>query len=313
MGVKKKREIDDTIRYKCRIVVKGFMQVPGTDFTEHFSLVATDATIRLIYAMVLWNSEWTCHMFDVEAAFLNATLDKSMYIEWPPGITQLKVIDENTKNNTCIELVKSMYGNVDAALRRMRIFTDIMITKVGMTLSRADPCLFLQFNTDKKLQLLVAVYVDDVLIAGELTDIEKLKNAVKQVVNITDLGLLRKHCGIWYEWGYDPNGNKYLEANMNDFVQALIADYEKEFGMVSYVSTPGKQNTVLSKNEETPHLLDKYRSFLGRLMYYVVKLAPDCANAGRELSQFMSNPNKTHWEAMTRIIGYLKTKKEHTL
>jgi len=119
---KKKREVDGTTRYKCRIVVKGFMQIPGTDFTEYFSPVVTDATIHMLYAMTLWHPTWTCHMFDVEAAFLNATLDKSMYIDWPPGITQLGFITKETQNNECIEFVKLMYGNVDAALRWMRTF-----------------------------------------------------------------------------------------------------------------------------------------------------------------------------------------------
>jgi Reverse transcriptase (RNA-dependent DNA polymerase) len=50
---KKKTEADDTIRYKARVVVKGYNQIPGVDFTESFSPVATDTTTRLIFAFVL--------------------------------------------------------------------------------------------------------------------------------------------------------------------------------------------------------------------------------------------------------------------
>ena len=39
---KKKDEIDGSIRYKTRNVTLGFMMVPGVDFTERFSPVATD-------------------------------------------------------------------------------------------------------------------------------------------------------------------------------------------------------------------------------------------------------------------------------
>ena len=40
---------------------------------------------------------------------------------------------------------------------------------------------------------------------------------------------------------------------------------------------------------------------------------PECCNSLCELSQHMSNPGKEHWVAMTRFVGYLKGKGEHTL
>ena len=48
-------------------------------------------------------------------------------------------------------------------------------------------------------------------------------------------------------------------------------------------------------------------------MYYTTKIAPECANVARELSQFMACPNNEHWRSMERFIGYLKRKKKHSL
>ena len=52
---KKKSEQDLSIRYKGRIVVKGYVQIPGVDFTESFAPVATDTTTRTVFAITLYN------------------------------------------------------------------------------------------------------------------------------------------------------------------------------------------------------------------------------------------------------------------
>ena len=39
-----KNEQDKCIRYKGHIVVKGYVQIPGLDFTDSFDLVATDTS-----------------------------------------------------------------------------------------------------------------------------------------------------------------------------------------------------------------------------------------------------------------------------
>ena len=51
---KKKDEVDNTKRFKTRIVTLGYMQIPGVDFTEKFSPVANDSSIRLVFALVLY-------------------------------------------------------------------------------------------------------------------------------------------------------------------------------------------------------------------------------------------------------------------
>ena len=72
-------------------------------------------------------SDLVCETFDVEAAFLEPYLDIEMYIDWPDGIVELGFISEEQKRTTCVQLRRSMYGNVDAALRWQRDFTEFLV------------------------------------------------------------------------------------------------------------------------------------------------------------------------------------------
>jgi hypothetical protein len=54
---KKKDEQEGLIRYKSRIVTKGYLQIPGVDYTESFAPVATDTTIRLLLAIAFIQAE----------------------------------------------------------------------------------------------------------------------------------------------------------------------------------------------------------------------------------------------------------------
>jgi len=68
--------------YKASLVVKGYEKIPGFDFTETFTPVSSDASIKKVLAGMIYNG-WRAEAIDVvEAAFLlNADIDEDIYIE----------------------------------------------------------------------------------------------------------------------------------------------------------------------------------------------------------------------------------------
>jgi hypothetical protein len=84
---KRKNKQNKSIRYTTRIVSKGCMQIPGVDYTESFSPVASDTAIRLFVGLFQYynykslSDEWKLVLLDVEAALLNPDLDIEVYIE----------------------------------------------------------------------------------------------------------------------------------------------------------------------------------------------------------------------------------------
>ena len=67
-------------RYKARLVAQGFDQVPGRDLDETWAPVSNAATTRALFAVAAAMG-WEIHHVDFKTAFLNAEMDKEMYVK----------------------------------------------------------------------------------------------------------------------------------------------------------------------------------------------------------------------------------------
>ena len=76
------------IKFKARIVTKGFSQIPGKDFTETFSSVAKFTTLHVFLALSA-HLNFEIYQVDIVAAYLQGDLDEEIYIEVPKGIEHL--------------------------------------------------------------------------------------------------------------------------------------------------------------------------------------------------------------------------------
>lgn len=94
-----KDEKDIDVAAKTRIVIKGYTEIPGVDYTEKFAPVATSTTVNMVITTALYQMDdpkdnWSIELIDVEAAFLNSDMPKDMvvYPEWPEGIENYGII-----------------------------------------------------------------------------------------------------------------------------------------------------------------------------------------------------------------------------
>ena len=66
---------DNTIRFKARLVIKGYQQVEGLDFTETYAPVSKMATFRMLLSHCS-KASWSLDHLDVVTAFLNPKVDR---------------------------------------------------------------------------------------------------------------------------------------------------------------------------------------------------------------------------------------------
>ena len=155
--------------YKVRLVVKGYTQTQGIDYSEIFSPVAKIDTIRVLFSVAA-NKDWPYHQFDVKNAFLHGNIEEEMYMEAPPGYSQ-----EFSTGKRC-RLIKALYGLKQSPRAWFGRFTTAM--KFGYRQSNSYHTLFLKKEKDKITCPII--YVDDLIITRN--NAEKIKELKRKFI-----------------------------------------------------------------------------------------------------------------------------------
>lgn len=284
---------DGTIdRYKARLVAQGFRQTEGVDFFDTYSPVAKMNTVRAVFAVAAAR-DLTLHQADVRTAFLHAALDEDIYVKLPWG--QLA------------HLRKSLYGLKQAPLAWNKDLTSVM-KRLNFAQSQTDPCLFTKHTVQGDI-LIVAVWVDDLLIAGKtIAAVEAFKAAFGQHYDLDDLGEVDTYLGVQI---HRDLVRRTIALSVEHKINALLRD----FNMTDCkpVSTPLNPSVTLcaSMSPSTPTEIDTmsnvpYRSAVGALLYLAVVARPDISAAVGTVARYQLNPGMAHWTAVKRILRYLK-------
>lgn len=210
------------------------------------------------------------------------------------------MLDEINEGNKVCLLNKALYGLRQAGrCWNNRINRELI--NFGAKKSTADPCLY--FKGSGKSQLLIAVYVDDILVASQNKDkIATFGQHLSNAFAITDLGATKYCLGMEFVQRKDE-----IEICQTGYIRDIL----DRFGMSEskIVSTPLNPGTKLNKDEEEQSSENQglpYRELIGALMYLAVCTRPDIAYSVSYLSQFNNCFQTCHWIAAKRVLRYLQ-------
>ncbi|KAK2069698.1 hypothetical protein P8C59_004252 [Phyllachora maydis] len=153
------------IKYKSRLVAKGFIQVEGLDYTVTYASTSIPPTWRILLAIgaVL---DWEIEQADFIGAFLNSALREEIYMEIPKGLLDLAA------SNKAIYKLLLKYGYNPSTPN---------IIKLSKALYRVF------YNA--KTYYFIVTYVDDCPFIGpNIGYITDLKKRLNKVYAIEDLG-----------------------------------------------------------------------------------------------------------------------------
>ena len=279
-------------RFKARLVVQGFRQKEGIDFSEVFAPVSKFATARTLFSLAA-AEDMEIHHIDIKTAFLNGELEETIYMKQPPGF------EEGPPEMAC-RLIKALYGLKQAPRAwYSKLYQELEL--YGFKASEADPSLFSMDLKDDTVYLLV--YVDDILVTSKsAVTIQSIKDKLLKSFEGRDLGEVSSFLGMKI---YRDKQQQLLKIDQTGLANNII----QQFGMeeAKTRSTPFGTATRLTANEGEPldTAIYPYSTLVGKLMFLAVATRPDLAYSVSALTRFMARPTLAHWQAAKGVVRYL--------
>ena len=168
----------------------------------------------------------------------------------------------------------------------------------GFQRSTSDHSIFVHHSSNGTIVLIV--YVDDIIISGsDSTSIADLKTYLGKHFHTKDLGALRYFLGIEVarsSQGIFLSQRKYVLDLLSE--TGLLGARPVDTPMDSTVKLDGEHGELFSD-------VGRYCRLVGKLIYLTIT-RPDITYAVGVVSQYMQAPHQPHYQAIYRILRYLK-------
>ncbi|GJY38379.1 retrovirus-related pol polyprotein from transposon TNT 1-94, partial [Tanacetum coccineum] len=162
----------------------------------------------------------------------------------------------------------------------------------------ADRCIYTRSTKD--YTVVICLYVDDMLIIGTTLDgILETKSYLSSNFKMKDLGEVDTILGVKVR-----RTNNQISLSQSHYINKILTKFRHLD--IKECNTPFDTSVKLEANSGRAVAQLEYASVIGSLMYAMHCTRPDIAFAVSKLSQYTSNPSLEHWDAVSRVLGYLK-------
>jgi transposase InsO family protein len=300
---KTKSLINNGVRYKARLVIRGDRQSEGIDFDETFAPVAKLVSLRMLLSLAALH-DWELDQMDVVTAFLNPEIDGDIYMKLPEGIHSWS--SEIPPNSVC-KLRKALYG-LKQAPRLWYRHIDAFLCSINLQRCEYDPNVYI--SSDSLATVIILLYVDDLLLFSESRErIDHFKKLLKERFRMTDLGPAQQFLGLSI---VRDRKRRILFLHQQAYIETLLAKHGLSNcnGHWTPMATGSKLRKIESNTENVeilaPEGQRKYQSIVGSLMWLMLGTRPDLAYTVSVLSKFNSAPSSEHLAAATYCLRYLR-------
>jgi hypothetical protein len=272
---------------KARIVVRGDLQ------TQWGDTYAATLAARVFRALIAIATRFGLLMFQYDAtnAFLNARINRLVYVHTPEGFT-----DQLGK---LLILKRALYGLKDAPTLWYKELTK-SLTAIGLRQVPNTPCLFI--NND----LIVFFYVDDIVVLvhpSKLAAHKLFERELMKRYNIRAMGQLQWFLGIRLLRTEDLLTTWLVQ---DAFIEQVVKKYGLIDGITTLPDCPISNGNLVPYTGSTDEKLKAtYQELVGSLGFISAQTRPDVAKACSYLAQFNINPGSQHLGQVVQAWRFL--------
>ncbi len=282
-------------KLKARLVAKGYTQRKGEDYEETYAGVTRAEVVRIILTIAA-RKDNIIKQYDVKGAYLYPEVDKELYMEMPEGYQQLT--GQDCKPGTVLLLRKGLYGLKQAGRLWDKDKKKTLMDN-GYRSLISDPGTYVRTTKDGRRTIAITWVDDFIVIAKDESGIENFEKAMRKYE------LVERKKANWYlklEIKRD-RGRKQLSINQRQYIEEIL----KDFNMQDCHPVKNPMELGWTKTEEDrPQEMTRYRELVGKLTYLAMWSRPDIAFATNKLARANNNPTAAHYQALKRILRYLK-------
>ena len=240
----------------------------------------------------------------MNAAYLYATLDKTMFMQPPAGFLDLwgdrltARERELVRNGGVLRLNKSLYGLKQSGRLWYETLRAHIESKHGAKATATEPCVFVGPG------FILLIYVDDgVIMSASKATIDAFFKTFSAAFDIKRLGFPRYLTG----WAVSRADNGTLSITQKGYCLRLGETFASEGARAKAIPlSPG----VALDTDGPPGDRQLYMECIGSLLFAAVGTRPDVSAAVSMLSRYMQAPTKAHVALARNVCTYLAATSE---
>jgi hypothetical protein len=268
-------------------------------------------------------------LVDIPNAFVQTDIDREgreriimkirgalvdMLCDLDPELYTQYVVYENGEKVLYVEVLKALYGMLEAALLFYKKLRNDLET-IGFKVNPYDPCVANRMIDQK--QHTITWHVDDLKsshVNSKVND-EFLKWLEKMYgdTNLAPVKSSRDKVQDYLAMKLDFTTKGILKVNMVDYVKAMVTEFPEEVENSMY---PWNDN--LFKVDDKAIKLSKekhkfFHTFVAKGLFVCKRGRPDIQPAIAFLTTRVKSPDENDWFKLKKLIGFLKQTKDDVL
>ena len=233
-------------------------------------------------------------------AYTQANINKTAYMELPPGIN----FKGMSKETHCLKIIRNLYGGKESGRTWFQHLKHILTVKLNYTQSKCDECIFYKDNS------VFFVDTDDGIMMDPspkitLTCIKELQKSFDMKIR----GSLQEYLGIQI----NQNANGYITMTQPHLIDSILQDLGllepqgKAKSNTTIKDLPSMVSRNITTDSDGKHFDFNwnYRSVIGKLNYLEKSTRPDITYVLHQLARYSTKIRQSHGHAVKHLGRYL--------